>query len=1096
MFEGKVSLRSKTGEEYATIHRGDAPIWALQWNPANKSSHASDFIHKRSQKSSSSDDKQTIMNILVVTDWNQTLAYYTSSGKQMGHIRSTAQQGDPLAVSFFHHGEYIAVSSALGAIHLWTKEGVKISSMVERPESWIWTCAMSPNSNMLAFGTHDGLVGMQQMTFHTVHALYHDRYAYRSGLTDVIIQHFGLGQSCRLQCREHVKKVAIYQDKVAIQLPNRVIIYEAVSNPRLTLPGNDVLGWHEPTEIIPAAANQSILEYRIRDKIALGIDCNLLVVTGKHLLLCVEKVLEMYDFTGTHERRWSFESLIRYIKVVGGPKGKEEVVVGTRDGWSFQVFLDNPFPIPLVQQGSAIRCIDINRTRTKIAIVDDTDTCFVYETSQLGKCELLYQEPNATSVSWNTDHDDMLCFSGKHMISIKANNFPTIQQPHQGFVVGFKGEKLFILHMYTMTVLNVPLANCLLQYLDKKDWQRAFQVACLGAMSEKDWSTMGWEALEGLQFSLAQRSFSKIKDHRMLQYVDTLHHFFTTSKEPNTREIILADILAARGKIENAADLLLAQKLESRAVTLYSDLMLYESALKIAKTHGIPIDEILKCKAAILKEKNDFQGAAETYIQVGDISQAVRLLISNNCLEHLAVVVQSYGEKMSTSEVNQCIQYFRQSQKWDIVANLFKMTGDYTQLIQLYLQQDNFTSAFTIAKENNLLNLVYLPYAQHLLLNDDFSGAQENFRLAGRMDLSVRVLEQMVDHSMAQGLYMEAAKYYWRLSQVYLLAPLSKKSSRENNPESESDYLSHYSRLNTKVDLIYAYHYVHQYISDPFTQTNTTVLFNMARLLVMNMPALDRSKDWDDRLSQVTVLYAFLKLAENLKAYNLVVEIASILDRFRLPVAWQTSLDSLVLHAKGKSGTGPEDGKKSGKLGKTGGLCIGLSENEDLHPICYACSATNPIIPPNSCCSTCGLEFIWSFHSFDPLPLIRFVLSDHSNTAYTDLGNTRPIPVSSQEHEEDPMLQYLSLNGTKRKSGNAIIVDSSTFSRFKPSNVLEVPPPQDAPQHFSSQLYYIVAPNVFINTCKGCGRLFHADDYEYLMVMHQGCPLCQTFEFA
>jgi len=48
------------------------------------------------------------------------------------------------------------------------------------------------------------------------------------------------------------------------------------------------------------------------------------------------------------------------------------------------------------------------------------------------------QEKNANSVAWNTEFEDMFCFSGNGMLSIKTGGFPLHQQKLQGFVVGFK----------------------------------------------------------------------------------------------------------------------------------------------------------------------------------------------------------------------------------------------------------------------------------------------------------------------------------------------------------------------------------------------------------------------------------------------------------------------------------------------------------------------------------------------------------------------------------------------------------------------------------------------------------------------------------
>ena len=80
------------------------------------------------------------------------------------------------------------------------------------------------------------------------------------------------------------------------------------------------------------------------------------------------------------------------------------------------------------------------------------------------------QEPNANSVAWNNQCEEMLCFSGGGLLSIKASSFPVHQQKLQGFVVGFSGSKIFSLHVYAMTTVEVPQSAPMYQYLEKKQF--------------------------------------------------------------------------------------------------------------------------------------------------------------------------------------------------------------------------------------------------------------------------------------------------------------------------------------------------------------------------------------------------------------------------------------------------------------------------------------------------------------------------------------------------------------------------------------------------------------------------------------------------
>lgn len=82
-------------------------------------------------------------------------------------------------------------------------------------------------------------------------------------MTDVVIQHLTTEQRVRIKCRDYVRKLAIYRDKLAVQLPGRVIIYE----------------------LAPGAGPED-LRYRVATRVSRQLDCSLLVVTSGHLTLC------------------------------------------------------------------------------------------------------------------------------------------------------------------------------------------------------------------------------------------------------------------------------------------------------------------------------------------------------------------------------------------------------------------------------------------------------------------------------------------------------------------------------------------------------------------------------------------------------------------------------------------------------------------------------------------------------------------------------------------------------------------------------------------------------------------------------------------
>lgn len=164
------------------------------------------------------------------------------------------------------------------------------------------------------------------------------------------------------------------------------------------------------------------------------------------------------------------EFQVRYIKVIGGPSGKEGLLVGLKSGHVFEIFVDSAFPVYLIKQTNPIRYVDISMYRQKLAVIDDNLTLFVYN---LKTGDLVFQEPNANSVAWNTCFEDMLAYSGGGNVSIVVSNFMPQKQRLQGFVVGFNGSNIFFLNALTVSSIEIAHSNAMSQYLEKN---------CLGKM--------------------------------------------------------------------------------------------------------------------------------------------------------------------------------------------------------------------------------------------------------------------------------------------------------------------------------------------------------------------------------------------------------------------------------------------------------------------------------------------------------------------------------------------------------------------------------------------------------------------------------------
>lgn len=91
-----------------------------------------------------------------------------------------------------------------------------------------------------------------------------------------------------------------------------------------------------------------------------------------------ERKLQLYSFDGTKEREWLLDSMVRYIKVVGGPSRREGLLVGLKNGTILKILVDNLFPMNLVKHTASVRCLDVSASRSKLAVVDENACLSVY----------------------------------------------------------------------------------------------------------------------------------------------------------------------------------------------------------------------------------------------------------------------------------------------------------------------------------------------------------------------------------------------------------------------------------------------------------------------------------------------------------------------------------------------------------------------------------------------------------------------------------------------------------------------------------------------------------------------------------------------
>ncbi|KAJ8370877.1 hypothetical protein SKAU_G00109050 [Synaphobranchus kaupii] len=1025
MMNGVVSIRNKNGEEKVKIERpgGSAsPIWSIAWNPS----------------------KDEHNDILAVADWGQRLSFYQLSGKQIGKDRALSY--DPCCVSYFSKGEYIIMCGSDKQASLYTKDGVRLGTVGEQ-NSWVWTCRVKPDSNYVVLGCQDGTIAFCQLIFSTVHGLYKDRYAYRDSMTDVIVQHLITEQKVRIKCRELVKKIAIYRNRLAIQLPEKILIYELYSD------------------------DSSDMHYRVKEKICRRFECNLLVVCSQHIILCQEKRLQCLSFTSVKEKEWLMESLIRYIKVIGGPPGREGLLVGLKNGAILKIFVDNPFAITLLKQSTSVRCLDMSASRSKLAVVDEHNTCLVYD---IRTKELLFQEPNANSVAWNTQCEDMLCFSGSGYLNIKASNFPVHQQKLQGFVVGYNGSKIFCLHVYSMSAVEVPQSAPMYQYLERKLFKEAYQIACLG-VTDSDWRDLATEALEGLDFDTAKKAFIRVRDLRYLELINSIEE--RKKRGESNNELFLADVFAYQGKFHEAAKLYKKTGSEPRALCMYTDLRMFEYAKEFLGSADPKDTKMLITKQADwAKNINEPRAAAEMYLTAGEHLKAIDIIGDHGWVDMLIDIARKL-DKAEREPLAKCASYFKKLKHHGYAGETYSKMGDLRALVLLHVDACHWDEAFELVEKHpQFKDDVYVPYAQWLAENDRFEEAQKAFHKAGRQGEAVKVLEQLTHNAVVESRFNDAAYYYWMLSMQCL------DIARENEMKKE-EMLKKFHSFQHLAELYHVYHSVRRYTDEPFSSHLPETLFNISRFLLHNL-----TKDVPLGISKVNTLYALAKQSKALGAFKLARHAYEKLQGLRIPACFQESIELGSLTVRSKP----------------------FHDTEDLVPMCYRCSTNNPLLNnQGNVCINCRQPFIFSASSYEVLPLVEFYLeegiSDEEAVSLIDLevpptdrksarwqemstGESQSLKLDDgvDDPEEDPFMAKLSFE----QGGSefvAVVVSRAVLRSMSRRDVLI----KRWPKPLSWQYYRSLLPDVSITMCPSCFQMFHSEDYELLVLQHNCCPYCR-----
>ncbi|XP_046448830.1 intraflagellar transport protein 122 homolog [Daphnia pulex] len=288
-------------------------------------------------------------------------------------------------------------------------------------------------------------------------------------------------------------------------------------------------------------------------------------------------------------------------------------------------------------------------------------------------------------------------------------------------------------------------------------------------------------------------------------------------------------------------------------------------------------------------------------------------------------------------------------------------------------------------------------------------------------------------------------------------------------------HVTQFHALERKSLAYYAYQAIHRFTNEPFTSSLPEALFNIARYLLhetLHGPL--------NGISRFAVVYSLMKYAKTLGAYKTAKHAVTLLQSLKIPVQFQESVNLAVLSIRAQP----------------------YQDAEDLLPLCCRCSMSNPLYNPRvNCCIHCGENFIFSFISFEILPLVEFYVEEDISAAEAlQLIKTEPPKANNElkngedyqlyendRQSTDPFSSYF-YSHQLRDQTSKIILNRDALLQLKPTEVIVCRWPSPLP----SQYYRNFLPDVALKHCKHSNKIFHADDYELHYLQKNQCPFCRS----
>ncbi|KAL5111573.1 hypothetical protein TcWFU_002419 [Taenia crassiceps] len=850
------------------------------------------------------------------------------------------------------------------------------------------------------------------------------------------------------------------REKSLIQLSDRILIYESAID--------DTLDMH----------------YRIQEKVMLKFNCQLLVLTSRHIVYCQGRRITCINSQGEIEQEWRVGSPVQYIHQQGSLEEDEGLIIGMMDGQITKVTLSSLFAVPLINISTKISCVGVSADCDKIAIIDGSSTLTI---RSLTTHEIHMRETGAQGFAWNQINNNLLCYCSNDTLYVVVDDYVCHQQPLEGVVINFYGASVYCISKQTVRCVEVQLAQAMYYYLNAGRLQEAYRIACLG-VAECDWRELGKVALLSMEFQIAQSAFIQLGDYFHLTYIQQLSERQRCGavQEPDS-ELVLADTLLIeaelacyQGNYNEAVKAFKKANHPDRILCLYMDLRRFSEAKEAMvlaagdnRTHFAQQARdttrfLLTKHAEWARTTKDHRAAAIMFTEAGDFAAAAELAAEHGWVDVLLEISRKIdkGDRIS---LDLCAKKLVHLGEYAFAADCYARMGDIGSQVDILIKAGKWEELLSLVQEHpEFTRRVYLPYAQWLAVNDSFEEAQAAFAQAGLAKEAVKFLEELANCAVFESRFDDASSYYWKLSRQ--CAEVAKNT---NDVRTKRNNLRRFQEFSKLADLYYVYSNIHQYMNDSFASHMPETYFNMARYLLNRV-----GKDEIKGISKVYILCTLAKNSWALRAFKMARCAFDRLQTLHIkePLRQMVELQSLAIRA-----TPPQD-------------------SEDVTIVCYRCSTTVSTLQNENRCSNCKAPFIYSFLSFDVLPLVEFVpdpeLTEEEVTECirSDSAAHRKAPPGGPSCEDkalgierDAFTEKVVSFNLGSDQYRPVVLDAETLRTIPSSEIIILEPGYP----IRKQFFKNVLPEIGITFCKSCNKLFQKEDYQVLLLQKQQCPFCR-----